>query len=308
MAYPMTPYIPPMVRNTITCYLAGAACQDAVKRFQRPRMCIVAGPPGVGKSTAIRQICQELGVPLHPISASTLNGPDAGQAVAPLKSQYVRQARNPEGIQTAIVLEDFDQSVARIDEAITGTEHGPQLTEFLMSIADDPHKIEVSHATKPMEVQSLERGPALFMTVNDTRRIHEALKRKRRAVIVEWIASPEDLCEAVQRLYPRCTPANIRRLVLAFPGQPIAFYDEIGDRAVEAELSAFLDTVPPGRFQTINFAGLAAQLVQARQKLTALQLFTAARKLAAEDDHKSYLALPAAGQETDSRHLSIVEA
>lgn len=295
-------YIPPRVLVAVTGHIQKFQARKASGKLKAPQIFIMCGVPGNGKTTLTEEVCKPLGVRLHSISASTLSGEFEGQALTPLRCLYVTAAQDKTAWASAIRIDDFDLSVGRIDDRLSGTPHATMLNDFIMSLCDNPHRIEISHSNRQPEIHHLENPPVIFMTANDPSKIYQAVKRVGRATVFEWQPTRQEMLDSIACLYPACSLAELNEVIVAFPERPIAFFEQIGVRALDDALAEMNTQIEPGDVQHINYQKLAEQLLAVKKGLRAKDLIKAGTVLAAEDGGKSYLNDPVAdhsGQATN---------
>ena len=144
--------------------------------FTPPLYLAVEGQPGEGKTSQAIGTCIQHNIEVLYISASQLSGSHERESLDIMESVYQEGvALREQGINVAMVIDDFHLSNASQDENIKRTINSTLLTAYLMNLADDNSK---------------ERIPVI-LTGNDYSKIYEPLLRSGRADRFVWAPDKE---------------------------------------------------------------------------------------------------------------------
>ncbi len=234
-----------------------------------------------------------------------------GQSLNPIRDAVIQHGRDSSQ-PTALLIDDLDLSVARIDDKLTSTSSQTLLNSFLMDYADNPYELSVSHANKPTQIVSCPRPPIIFITVNNMGCIYEPLKRSMRATIFEWIPTTDEMADIVHGLYPGLSKRAAKELAERFPGQPVSFFAQLQVIALDAALKKAIGSGAPFDIRTCDIRRYAEMLVTIAEKASAKQLTEAARQLDVAPTNKNYLGRVASNaiqrlngkEDKDERHAN----
>lgn len=220
-----------------------------------PLLLGIQGAAGEGKSFQAREICSRMGVYVIPVSGATLSGPYEKQAVEVLEEAYVfaSSVYETKNQMTALLIDDFDMSVASTFDDRRYTVNSQLLAGFLMNLADDPMNCG-SHRTC--------RVP-LIVTGNNFMSVHKPLTRHGRMNFFHWKPGFSEKTQIVRGIFRSVLTSNeldkIEQLVQAFGDEPISFFSSLKSDMVDEAL-----------LQTIEHSGLDSSAI-AETVRTALQ-------------------------------------
>ncbi|WP_299629510.1 AAA family ATPase [uncultured Tateyamaria sp.] len=286
----MTGYhIPDHLTEEVQAFLFMNAARRVNPIFPVPPMLALGGPPGSGKTTGVKETCARLDVHLDVLPSSILGGVYAGQSSITLRDT-IKRASQSEKWMSAILIDDLDMSEARVDDALSNTVSSPLLNGTLMAYADNPFELKTHDdpTEKEAETLALERPPVIFITCNDLSKLYGPLRRNMRMVHVEHDPRGQDAVAIVQAMYPRTHPADIKKLVEAYPDASIAFFRSLGMAVAKTHAKRFARSIKTRLFNP-DFARLARDLEAAATGASFEELATAAQALSLTDDGKNHL-------------------
>jgi ATPase family associated with various cellular activities (AAA) len=188
-----------------------------------PLILAIQGSQGDGKSSQVREVCSRNNIYVYPISGSFLSGSHEKEAVEILAESYINVysvARDTNCV-VAILIDDFDLSVASTFEEREYTVNSQLLTGFLMNLADDPTKCGKENVC---------RIP-IIVTGNNFTSLHDPLTRHGRMDFFTWLPTLEQKLEIVKHMYQSCTGREnldkISQLVYEFRDEPVSFFDSL---------------------------------------------------------------------------------
>jgi hypothetical protein len=188
-----------------------------------PLILAIQGSQGDGKSSQVREVCSRNNIYVYPISGSFLSGSHEKEAVEILAESYINAysvARDTKCL-VAILIDDFDLSVASTFEEREYTVNSQLLTGFLMNLADDPTKCGK---------ENVSRIP-IIVTGNNFTSLHDPLTRHGRMDFFTWLPTHEQKLEIVKYMYNSCTGREdldkISQLVYEFRDEPVSFFDSL---------------------------------------------------------------------------------
>lgn len=197
-----------------------AALQVAAStRDHAPRIMVIAGPPGTGKSEGARNAALSCGFAVAPVSCSLLASDVEGGATATLNAMleefegYSARQRK----RVLAILDDFDLSIVARDDKTGVSSNTNLLTERLQYLADN------RHVYRNFDGSNL----AFIFTINNAEPLRASLLRDMRATWVE-----HDPCKATKasiaiRILDPQTAAEravVAKLTRRYASQPIAFW------------------------------------------------------------------------------------
>jgi hypothetical protein len=179
----------------------------------------IAGPPGMGKSVIVREICERVRVKIDVIAASSLEHHLAGVPAAMVRQAYVRCAEGQaaSGVSGVVLFEDIDLGIG-IDGNTTGTTNRQHVDSALMELTDHPTLVDGKH---------IDRVPVIF-TANFLGKLHPPITRPGRMQVYCWKPGRDEIAEIARHILcqqlnagqiewvlartPTWTPAHFRQL------------------------------------------------------------------------------------------------
>ena len=154
------------------------------RRRNAPLFLTLVGPPGVGKSCILREICRRTGVKFYEIDASTCyETPVVAAGVEEMERIYENAAQQQEeGTPSAIIADDIHLGLGVRDNA-SYTKNLDVAQSRLMEWADGKHRTSG---------QPRDRVPFLA-TANDMSSLPAAICRSRRMLTVQFVPSRQDV-------------------------------------------------------------------------------------------------------------------
>lgn len=197
-----------------------AALQIAsTTRDHAPRIMVIAGPPGVGKSEGALTAALSCGFAVATVSCSLFASDVEGGATATLNAmleefdRYSAEQRK----RVLCIFDDFDLSIVARDDKTGVSSNTNLLTERLQYLADNRHVYRNHDGT----------NLAFIFTINNAEPLRASLLRDMRA---NWVE--HDPCKATKAniafriLDPQTAKerALVEKLTRRHAGQPIAFW------------------------------------------------------------------------------------
>ena len=236
----------------------------------------VQGKAGEGKSFQVREACSQAGVNLVHLSGSSLSGTYEGESISAFEGAYcfASALRESSGKMTALVVDDFDLSVAAMIDDRRYTVNTQLLTGFLMNLADDPWRCG-DRATS--------RVPIIF-TGNNFRSLHGPLTRNGRMNFFEWTPSIDQKIEIVRYMFSgvllKADLSRVAKLVNRFSDKPISFFSALKDDLVD---DAIYEVIETGPLTMQSFEEAAAEALNGQTLERLIQLaHTRERRLAGD--------------------------
>lgn len=212
-----------------------AALQIAAStRDHAPRMMVIAGPPGVGKSEGALKAALSCGFAAAVVSCSLFASEVEGGATATLNTMLEEFEHHSAQHRTRVIaiFDDFDLSIVARDDKTGVSSNTNLLTERLQFLADNRHLHRNFDGT----------NIAFIFTINNAEPLRASLLRDMRATWVE-----HDPCKATKAniafriLDPQTAEERVQveKLTRRYASQPIAFW-----KALRLDLDAArLDTL-----------------------------------------------------------------
>lgn len=263
-------FVPEQFREAILLHVVKNFTVNVVA----PLILIIQGRPGEGKSYLTREICAQSGIYVVTVSGATLSGSHEGDASKHLQHAYMFASRVREKLRrpVALLVDDFDLSVASRFARSENTVNTQLLTGFIMNLADDPTTC-AGHPTQRVPI---------ILTGNDFAALHAALVRPGRVENLNWVLPTEEKWAVVQTiLEPALAPrdrSKLRALFDAYSEQPVAFFDALRSDLANTPLR---QAVARGERDVERLAQIA-QNAQHGQPISHLVALAAARSKRAE--------------------------
>jgi ribulose bisphosphate carboxylase small subunit len=203
----------------------------------------VHGRKGEGKSFQCELVFKLMGIEPVRMSAGELESPDAGDPVRLIRSRY-REAADlikVRGKMCVLLINDLDAGAGRIDKTTQYTVNTQLVNGTLMNIADNPTDVQLPGS---YETQPTPRVP-IIVTGNDFSTLYAPLVRDGRMDKFYWEPSHEDRLGIVAGIFEedRLSPAEVDRLVAAFPNQSIDFFGALRSRVYDEQVRTFIRQV-----------------------------------------------------------------
>jgi hypothetical protein len=190
----------------------------------------IQGGPGEGKSFQTREALSMLEAFTVPLSGSSLAGQHEGDATNALATAYKFAAavQITRRRMTALLVDDFDMSVAATVEGRTYTANTQLITGALMNLADNPRQLGM---------EATVRVP-IIVTGNNFEGLHTPLMRHGRMDFFEWKPTAEERLEIVSKMFEYLLEGgsknSVKDLVGIAPDQPISFFSAVKEDIVNA--------------------------------------------------------------------------
>lgn len=228
------PFIPPRfaTRVAVHAYVGGHSAS------QSPLILGIHGRPGYGKSFQVREVARMHGFHFSAVSAGGLASTLESKPVEMLESRYVQLAVDLARCDLAgfLLIDDFDLGIAAIRTNATYTVNSQLLIAFLMSLCDDP-----------LMGGRLRRPVPIIVTGNNLRVLYAPLTRHGRMETFEWLPTPAELKQIVERMIGLHS-SDVAWLLEEFRNQPVSFFRqlvvEVWRTNVAAALGLTADRMP----------------------------------------------------------------
>ncbi|WP_420412410.1 AAA family ATPase [Roseibium sp.] len=284
-------YIPPEFIREVTCHLMLNRAKAENPAIRSLTMLIVQGPAGSGKTTSIRHICNVISAPLYEVHGKELVSEWEGQATAPLEKQVLDAANDPSPFQPVVLVDDIEMSGFSVDANFTGTVNSKACSAWLMSYADNPHKLNIRPEKAPPRTLHLKRPPALILTVNNISALHSPMVREGRASICTLDPRGIDLQRVLAGMYPKLSVRQAGQLIKRHPGRSVALFSDIGAYITKKSALRFAQRAGLN-FKSMDWAAMAASIETSSNGATYHQLADAAEVLAAQSRSSNFVAAP----------------
>jgi len=228
-----------------------------------PRIAVIQGPPGDGKTEGVRVTCSREGVDVILVPASEPAGEteNAGPEALTRLGEAVHAITAHEERPILICLDDFDLSIAARLGSTEYTVDTQLLTGALQHLADTGALRTAQGCAVP-----------IVMTGNNFSPMRSSLLRPGRAEFFEHALDLDEKCEIVARILGTNNATSVRRLVSPHRKEPIAFFADLPSRALDEKLNFLIAR------HGLNIAAIENELNDVRNSLDIDYL----RKLAAE--------------------------
>jgi ATP-dependent 26S proteasome regulatory subunit len=261
-------WVPPDYNDTIVCHILKNDIQKDIPDLTPPLILAIQGPAGEGKSFQAREVCSRTGVYLVTISGAFLSGPYERDAVAVLEKAYAYASaiKNNVNRVTALLIDDFDLSVAATIEDRRYAVNTQLLTGFLMNLADEPTLCGTS------------RIP-IIITGNNFKTLHVPLIRHGRMTLFDWKPSLEQKIQIVRTIFASMLlPREIdklKELVETYADQALSFFVALKDDVVDEAIREVIR-----RDKGIDMPSIQHVIIEALrgQNITLQELYDAAVK------------------------------
>ena len=229
--------------------------KNHLPQLRPPLMLAVQGKKGEGKSMQVRAVCQAAGVYLIPLSGAALGGSEERAAVVKLESAYRFASAVSEATEcmVALLVDDFDLSVASAFDGVRVTVNTQLLNGFLMNLADDPNRCG-QHETRRVPI---------ILTGNNFTALYGPLTRHGRMNFYEWKPSLDERKAMVAAMFEGVIADDemvaLDELVEAYRHQPLSFFAALKDDAAnEAILDLLREPKPAAVAGDADAAGVCA--------------------------------------------------
>tara|TARA_R110002051_G_scaffold179509_1_gene249281 strand:+ start:101 stop:928 length:828 start_codon:yes stop_codon:yes gene_type:complete len=185
-----------------------------VKPGEIPIFYGIIGPPGSGKSLQLAQCLAALKVDVTTLHASDLASYVEGGATDLLKNAF--QSASLKVGPAALIINDFDLSLANIKPGVDTSQHTQLLRVAMMEIADQGLVKNSQYAKLPV-----------FLTINSLDGFYKPLVREGRMRILRWEMSRDEKKFIVGKIFLERTEAEIQKLVSVFDSEQISFFSAL---------------------------------------------------------------------------------
>jgi len=170
-----------------------------------PRVLLLVGAPGTGKTTLIEMVSRVAGIRTIRFSLADTESSHAGQPADRLRAAAWEAERlERQGHRVAIVMDDAELGIGSPRDGDGSSTNRPQLQGVLQELADGRHAVNGEVI-----------GPKTFMfSGNDASSHLTSLIRESRCVVIEYDPTDSEKAEIAQTLFCRVMPPQLlgRRL------------------------------------------------------------------------------------------------
>lgn len=287
--------VPERFRKAVERYAVGLVTRGRYpETYQAPPLLIVEGAPGEGKTRMIREVLVEMGVEeISPLPAASMAGQFEGDSAKPLASEIYRlgnRNKNPGDAPGCLLLDDFDQSIARAVENVTVTSNTGLLNSVLMKYADDPSHIRAIDRAKNVEQLWPIKPVLVVLTVNSTAALYPPLLRAGRAFRFTWAPSEAEKAAMLGGLFTGLDERSRLALAREFNAQPIAFFEAVMMELVQRGVEQAFGQVKREHLFSPSFSTkLNEWVLEVKTSATLDQIASMARSLAPAYRAKDHL-------------------
>jgi hypothetical protein len=227
-------FIPEVFRDRVLGHVYGV-CLDLPRSYRVPLLLVIQGPSGYGKSFQTRVVLDGADIPYAEVDGSSLMGHYEGDSILELKRAYLNLAQI--GKVGAIIIDDFDRSIANQSDRIERTSNSDILTSFLMHLCDNPYSVQ-GEAAKPVPI---------ILTGNDFGDIYHPLMRHGRADVFDWDPDNKHLFAVVQSIFcdMRIPGCELERFVSHYRDRSFAFFQQVKSFLISSAIGLVLRTTGP---------------------------------------------------------------
>ncbi len=207
-----TPHIPKRFSDKIMSHIIKISMG-----YPSPLLLIIQGEPGIGKSFQTQKILISNNLSYEVIDSSVLAGEHEGDSIKILKEIYIHQSMKQK--VSAIIIDDFDMSIANQKNNFSKTSNSDILNTFLMHLCDNPALID-GKKVNPVP---------LIITGNDFTNMYAPLVRDGRADIFEWSLLEDEKIKIVDAIFSEynLSKDQIKDLVSKYSTKSISFFKQI---------------------------------------------------------------------------------
>lgn len=190
-------------------------------RPRPPRIMIIAGTPGTGKTVAATDASLRANHAVMQIPASSLASENEGGATAAFDAHLADAVRHSEEHQEHVVLcaDDLDLGIMSLGSETGHTVNTNLLTQRFQSFADGDEALNFDGTRM-----------ALLVTGNDWSGVRASLFREGRAFFYEHVPTPEEIAAIAVRLFNPSTPAErhfLDKLAWRYRRESVAFWSAV---------------------------------------------------------------------------------
>jgi len=237
--------------------ILGHLIKNGLPEFDPALYLGIQGPPGEGKSYQLRATLAQARVYTRIISGSELSGQHEGDSLTAISDAYLAasQIKRNNGAEAAIIVDDFDLSVASQLSSSQYTVNSQLLCGFLMNLADNPASCK--------GVQT-ERIP-IFFTGNNLKNLYRPLVRHGRFDIFDWKPDMTTKYHIVKHILFSFLDDEARKslpeLIKSYSSEPISFFSMLRSDIFQAHMNTWKEHHWERQFisikeelRTLNFA------------------------------------------------------
>lgn len=212
-------YLPQHYTTNLLLFLSCAIRPDLVGQ---PRMFLIEGEPGTGKTYTTRRLLDTAGFHVVDLEMSMLERANAGEpAEYVVKKIHEASTHIEEHGPAVIMADDLDLLISENTESSTGTRNTLQLTATLQRHCDDPTQL-LGQSCHPVPI---------LATLNDTSVARESLSRGGRAQRYHFNPEGADLFKmACAILQPLVQEDHLKWILQSAKGWRIAQFRDLATR------------------------------------------------------------------------------
>lgn len=203
----------------------------------------VHGRKGEGKTFQCELAFERMGIEVVHMSAGELESPDAGDPARLIRLRYreAAEASRVRGRMAALMINDIDAGMGRIDQFTQYTVNTQLVAGTLMNIADNPTNVQLPGS---YDAEPIQRIP-IIVTGNDFSTLYAPLIRDGRMEKFYWEPDRADRIGIVNGIFEqdRINRSDIEKLVDRFPDQSIDFYSALHSRLYDEQIRQFIQQV-----------------------------------------------------------------
>ena len=277
---------PPDKRDALLSYLLKFKALKTNRELNVPRVLAIVGPGGTGKTSMVKRVAAEEGLPIEVLHGGSLSGIYSGQSSIPVRQAILRlNASQSPGI---LLLDDFDMSDARQEEGLSGTVSRVALQGLVQGWGDDPFTVHMSDDPEKPRPVHLDNPPALIITANNTGVFQDTMLRDMRAELLELDPKGEELLPIVGAMYPHLPDREVKALVKTFPTAKPAFFRMLSNGKANAVLQRHIRNCEKQGVSVFAY-DIADALTMAIEAPSLFELVDEGKRLAACPRGKDYL-------------------
>lgn len=223
-------YIPERFKQKVIAHVL-KVCLDLPSSYQAPLILTIQGPAGYGKSFQTRHVLDSIGVKYRIIDSAVLSGELEGDSIKPLMRDYI--SLGSESKISALIIDDFDMSIASLKENYERTSNSDILNTFLMHLCDNPKSVD-GEFVHPVPI---------IITGNNFSKMYGPLLRHGRADLFEWNPEPHEKLVIIGNIFSECGigDADLSRLINKYRDKNIAFFQQVKSSLIDKSINGLLE-------------------------------------------------------------------
>lgn len=253
-------------------------CLDLPRKYQTSLILAIQGPAGYGKSFQTKHVLDEMGIRCRLLDSSLLAGEIEGDSVKPLKRDYCVLGSSTK--ISALIIDDFDMSIANQKDNYERTSNSDILNSFLMHLCDNP---------KTIDGDRLHPVPIIF-TGNNFNNLYGPLLRHGRAEIFDWVPNEHEKLSIINNIFYECgiNGGYVKDLFNIYSSNSISFFQQVKVSLINKATASLMELASELQLDRQRYVTLGrTKVLDTIRNTTADELFQLAELLDVQT--KNYL-------------------